>query len=54
MPWRQPRAGHGEMRLPSAELDIHVVRRRERVATETIEEGETRLSRRFAPYMYTL
>ena len=29
---------------PSAELDIHVVRRRERLPTETAEERETRLS----------
>ena len=43
-------AGRCVYPIASAELDIHVVRRRERLATETTEE--TDLSRRCAPYMH--
>ena len=34
-------ADSGRCVYPSAELDIHVVRRRERLATETTEETDT-------------
>ena len=34
-------AESGRCVYPSAELDIHVVRRRERLATETTEETDT-------------
>ena len=37
--WRQPRAGDASS-LYSAELDIHVVRRREHLATKTTEERQ--------------
>ena len=45
-------AESGRCVYPRAELDIHVVRRREHLATDTTEERETRLSRHFAPYMH--
>ena len=47
-------AESGRCVYPRAELDIHVVQRREHVATETTKEREkeTRLSWHCAPYMH--